>query len=1039
MRSFNCIVRALGSLSVFFAGAVHAVIFTDDFNRANTSSASNVAEVAAVINAGWLPVKNPADVDYTTQYRIYNNELAIGRMTANPTKATLIYTKAGTLNGGVGTNFTLSATMKDSSNGGSIMGLVCNYQGAGNYYVFRLTADGIAQMLCYSNFVQQTAAPLFKTDAFAYVKGRAYTFKVTSTAPYVYNFGIADTASNVVVYSANNITVGNRNIKLKDGLGGVYVGSSTGTVDDFRLETVTGPDQKIPDSTAGTAAEKQALTIKFDARGAGLKPEYKTLKNWGGSSPDGRVLRANNYYLELDGKPLPLVMGEIHPQRYPAEFWEEAILEMKAAGLNGISVYVFWSQLEPRPGEFDFSGNKNIRRFVELCAKHGMYVWPRIGPFCNSEMLLGGLPSWLYGMPLTERSNHPRYLELVGRYYGKLGEQLKGLMWEQGGPVVGIQLENELGVAGVSWDKVFPQHVNESGFTGLKGAAYADHYRNLKKLAVSGGLKVPFFSCTGWGLGDSKPVPCDEMMPTELGYMGGYYYHKLTDRNWVTSFDNTSNVLKPYWGKCPVGLSEIGTGLPIEAVALGREPLPPEVYSCAALTRVGSMPTVFAGYYMFHGGSNPRDANFGWSVKQDRYPQISYDFQAPIGEFGDWRPSLFHLRPFNNFLVSYGADLAGTEVRQPADSVIKGDDNRLRAVARMNGESGFIFFNNYGCVTDFSARPDVHFKVQTSRGTVTVPRLTELDIPPNAMGILPVNLDLGGGAQLLSATAQPICRFKQDGQMYHIFSQLSGMPCELVLDKEVKVESIGSGVSETDVAQTDGARVFSVKPGRGTALTLRAPDGTAINLLVLSQEDARNLAVFNRPEGTLLALSSQAVTFDGQQLRVSAPDAPQMEASIFPPLKKASAAQGDGLFQRLELSVPSRSFEPQIEKFAPNKWVLKVPEKAFEGLNDIYLDISYAGKACRIFDIHTGQMVADNFKLAAPWRVGLKRFRTQLAGEGLWIRAEPDRADVALPDNPEVVTGVSRPVPAATKGAQKDSILEDFRFVSEYQAVIPVR
>ncbi|MFA6174241.1 MAG: hypothetical protein WC701_11245, partial [Kiritimatiellales bacterium] len=477
---------------------------------------------------------------------------------------------------------------------------------------------------------------------------------------------------------------------------------------------------------------------------------------------------------------------------------------------------------------------------------------------------------------------------------------------------------------------------------------------------------------------------------------------------------------------------------PVETAALGREPLPPEIYSCAALTRVGAMPTVFAGYYMFHGGSNPRDTSFGWSVKQDKYPQISYDFQAPIGEFGDWRPSLFHLRPFNNFLVSYGADLAGTEVRQPADPVTKGDDNRLRAVARMNGESGFIFFNNYGCVTDFSARPGSHFKVQTSRGTITVPRLAGLNIPPNAMGILPVGLDLGGGARLLSATVQPVFRFKQDGQMYHIFSQLSGMPCELVLDKEVKVESTGSGASEADTAQADGARVFNVNPGRGKALTLHAPDGAAINLLVLSQEDARDLAVFNRPEGTLLALSSQAVTFDGRQLQAASLDSPNMEVSIFPPLKKAVASQADGLFQRLELSAPARSFEPQIEKFAPNKWVLKVPEKAFDGLNDIYLDIGYAGQACRIFDIRTGQMVADNFKLAAPWRVGLKRFRTQLAGEGLWIRAEPDRADVVLPDNPEVVTGVAAKAPPAN-ASQKDARLENFTFVPEYRVAVPVQ
>ena len=786
---------------------------------------------------------------------------------------------------------------------------------------------------------------------------------------------------------------------------------------------------------AGGLSVKAGEVIKFDARGAGLKPEYGTLKSWGGSSPDGHILRTNNWYLELDGKPLSLVLGEIHPQRYPAEYWEEAILEMKAAGLNGISAYVFWNQVEPRPGDFNFTGSNDIRRFVELCAKHGMYVWLRVGPFCNAEMLTGGLPPWLYGMPLTERSNHPLYLELVARYFAKIGEQTKGLMWGQGGPVIGVQVENELGVAGVDWSRIFPQYVNKGGFSGLKGDAYSEHYRTLKKLAVAGGLDAPFFSCTAWGLNDTKPVPADELMPTELGYMGGYYYFKNKDKNWLTLFDNTDHALKPFWGKSPVGLSEIGTGLSMSPLMLGKGVLPPEVSSCAALTRFASMPTIYTGYYMFHGGSNPVDPTYGWTVKDEtKYPQINYDFQAPIGEFGDWRPSLFHLRPFNQFLASHGDELARTAVVHPADPVVKCDDNRLRSVARMDGNSGFVFFNNYGGVLDLPARPDTRFEVQTDAETITFPRVARLDIPPNAMGILPLNLDLGGGAMLLSATVQPVDRFQQDGRSYQVFSQIAGMPCELVLGKNVKVESIGPGASKESAPQPDGAQVYSVKPGRGPALTLRSSDGKPVTVIVLSQEDARNLAVFRHADKTLLVLSPHAVTFDGAQLKVTA-ETPQMDLSIFPALTKAADARPDGLFQKLTLSVPPRKIESKIKKFAPNKWLLKVSESAFDGLNDIYLHLSYNGQACRIFDAKTGLMVADQFNLGVPWQVGLKRFRTQLAGAGLWVRAEPDKPDVALPGNPEVVTVVAEPQPAV-KGSPSQLIKADF--VPEYFATIPI-
>jgi len=176
------------------------------------------------------------------------------------------------------------------------------------------------------------------------------------------------------------------------------------------------------------------------------------------------------------------------------------------------------------------------------------------------------------------------------------------------------------------------------------------------------------------------------------------------------------------------------------------------------------------------------------------------------------------------------------------------------------------------------------------------------------------------------------------------------------------------------------------------------------------------------------------VTFDGAQLKVTA-ETPQMDLSIFPALTKAADARPDGLFQKLTLSVPPRKIESKIKKFAPNKWLLKVSESAFDGLNDIYLHLSYNGQACRIFDAKTGLMVADQFNLGVPWQVGLKRFRTQLAGAGLWVRAEPDKPDVALPGNPEVVTVVAEPQPAV-KGSPSQLIKADF--VPEYFATIPI-
>lgn len=94
----------------------------------------------------------------------------------------------------------------------------------------------------------------------------------------------------------------------------------------------------------------------------------------GGKASDGRTLAVNNRYLILDGTPWLPVMGEMHYSRYPDRYWEEEILKMKAGGVTIVSSYVFWIHHEEIEGRFDWSGQRSLRRFVELCGRHGMFV-----------------------------------------------------------------------------------------------------------------------------------------------------------------------------------------------------------------------------------------------------------------------------------------------------------------------------------------------------------------------------------------------------------------------------------------------------------------------------------------------------------------------------------------------------------------------------------------------------------------------------------------------------------------------------------------
>ena len=45
----------------------------------------------------------------------------------------------------------------------------------------------------------------------------------------------------------------------------------------------------------------------------------------------------------LDGKPLQLISGEMHPARIPREYWRHRIQMAKAMGCNSIAAYIFWN------------------------------------------------------------------------------------------------------------------------------------------------------------------------------------------------------------------------------------------------------------------------------------------------------------------------------------------------------------------------------------------------------------------------------------------------------------------------------------------------------------------------------------------------------------------------------------------------------------------------------------------------------------------------------------------------------------------------
>src|ERR1041384_5833228 len=87
-----------------------------------------------------------------------------------------------------------------------------------------------------------------------------------------------------------------------------------------------------------------------------------------GASP---ALEVNSRYLMLDGRPWFPIMGEFHYARYPASEWEREILKMKAGGINIVATYVFWIHHEETEGKYDWSGQRELGKFIRLCGQLG--------------------------------------------------------------------------------------------------------------------------------------------------------------------------------------------------------------------------------------------------------------------------------------------------------------------------------------------------------------------------------------------------------------------------------------------------------------------------------------------------------------------------------------------------------------------------------------------------------------------------------------------------------------------------------------------
>ncbi|KAH1219314.1 hypothetical protein AAZX31_13G331100 [Glycine max] len=315
-----------------------------------------------------------------------------------------------------------------------------------------------------------------------------------------------------------------------------------------------------------------------------------------------------------DGEPFQIIGGDVHYFRVHPEYWEDRLLKAKALGLNTIQTYVPWNLHEPAPGKLVFEGFANIEAFLNLCHKHGLLVMIRPGPYICGEWDWGGFPGWFYSMIPTPkpRSSDPTYLQLVERWWGNLLPKFVPLLYENGGPIIMVQIENEYGSYGD--DKEYLHHLITlaRGHLGHDVILYTTDggtRETLEKGTIRGDT---IFSAVDFGTGED-PWPIFKLQkefnaPGKSPPLSAEFY-----TGWLT-----------HWGE-----KNAQTDADFTAAALEK-----------ILQKNGS-----AVLYMAHGGTNfgfYNGANTGVDEADYKPDLTSYDYDAPIRESGDVDNSKFN-------------------------------------------------------------------------------------------------------------------------------------------------------------------------------------------------------------------------------------------------------------------------------------------------------------------------------------------------------------------------------------------------------------
>ena len=268
-----------------------------------------------------------------------------------------------------------------------------------------------------------------------------------------------------------------------------------------------------------------------------------------------------------------------------------------------VQTYVAWNYHEETEGKFNFDleTSRDLETFLEIASEEGLYVILRPGPYICAEWEWGGFPSWL----LTKQNMIVRsvksesYKEAVTNWFNVLLPKVDRFQYTKGGNIIAVQVENEYGSYQPQDHEYLPWLKNLLIKNGIVELLFtSDGGSNLRpENLLKDVLYTVNFQEVGKNLEELKKVqPNRPMMVTE--FWSGWFDHWGNQKHHTTTVDDYARNLR-------------------------------EILAQNASVNL----------YMFTGGTSfgfMSGSNWDSENKISKNDVTSYDYDAPLSEFGDW-------------------------------------------------------------------------------------------------------------------------------------------------------------------------------------------------------------------------------------------------------------------------------------------------------------------------------------------------------------------------------------------------------------------